>query len=321
MVYLLHKHFGRDGREEAEALLQRNSGSQDNPRILEAFNEETPDWLAFYMFTYFTDRDGKFQLNALSESGFDPLSRTCRFMLTEEAHHMFVGETGVGRTLQRTCEAMKAAGIEDPYEVEKIRALGVIDLPTMQKKMNLHYSLSLDLFGSEVSTNAANFYNSGLKGRFQETKIDDDHRLTNDIYKVLKMVDGKITLVDEPALTALNMRLRDDYTLDCEKGVERWNKIIEKAGVKFRLELPHTAFHRDIGEFKNINATPKGVILNDAEWAKVRNDYLPSLEDGDFITSLMTPINEPGKFAGWIAPPKVGIDNKPGDFEYVKIAA
>ena len=109
---------------------------------------------------------------ALAQSGFDPLSRTCRFMLTEEAHHMFVGETGVGRTIQRTCEAMKEAGIEDPDEIEKVRALGVIDLPTMQKKMNLHYSLSLDLFGSEVSTNAANFYNAGLKGRFQETKID-----------------------------------------------------------------------------------------------------------------------------------------------------
>ncbi|MFX6815294.1 hypothetical protein ABTH42_19120, partial [Acinetobacter baumannii] len=88
-----------------------------------------------------------------------------------------------------TCDAMKAAGIDDPNDIEKVRALGVIDLPTMQKKMNLHYSLSLDLFGSEVSTNAANFYNAGLKGRFQETKIDDDHRLTNDIYKVLKMVD------------------------------------------------------------------------------------------------------------------------------------
>ena len=197
----------------------------------------------------------------------------------------------------------------------------MIDLPTMQKKMNLHYSLSLDLFGSEVSTNAANFYNSGLKGRFQETKIDDDHRLTNDIYKVLKLVDGKITLVDEPALTALNMRLRDDYTLDCEKGVERWNKVIEKTGVNFRLELPHTAFHRQIGEFRDVNATPKGVIVSDAECAKIRNDYLPSTADGDFISSLMEPVSEPGKFANWIAPPKVGIDNKPGDFEYVKIAA
>jgi benzoyl-CoA 2,3-dioxygenase component B len=91
--------------------------------------------------------------------------------------------------------------------------------------------------------------------------------------------------------------------------------------VNFRLELPHTAFHRQIGEFANVNATPKGVIVSDAEWAKIKNDYLPSTADGDFISSLMEPISEPGKFAGWIAPPKVGIDNKPGDFEYVKIAA
>jgi benzoyl-CoA 2,3-dioxygenase component B len=68
MVYLLHKYFGRDGREEGEALLERRSGNEDNPRILQAFNEKTPDWLSFFMFTYFTDRDGKFQLCALAES-------------------------------------------------------------------------------------------------------------------------------------------------------------------------------------------------------------------------------------------------------------
>src|SRR5437588_1710119 len=156
MVYLLQAHFGRDGREEAEQLLQRRSGDRDKPRILGAFNEPTPDWLAYFMFCYFTDRDGKYQLASLAESGFDPLSRTCRFMLTEEAHHMFIGETGIGRVVQRTCEAMKAAGVEDANAIDKVRALGVIDLPTIQKKLNLHYTLSLDLFGSEVSTNAAN---------------------------------------------------------------------------------------------------------------------------------------------------------------------
>ena len=86
MVYLLHKYFGRDGREEADDLLRRSSGSEEAPRMLGAFNEETPDWLSFFMFTYFTDRDGKMQLESLAQSGFDPLSRTCRFMLTEEAH-------------------------------------------------------------------------------------------------------------------------------------------------------------------------------------------------------------------------------------------
>ena len=202
--------------------------------MLGAFNEATPDWLSFFMFTFFTDRDGKMQLESLAQSGFDPLSRTCRFMLTEEAHHMFVGETGIGRTIQRTCEAMKEAGIEDPNEIDKVRALGVIDLPTMQKKLNLHYSLSLDLFGSEVSTNAANAFNAGLKGRFQETKIEDDHRLENSTYPVLKLVDGEIKRVDEPALTAINMRLRDDYTADCQRGLERWNKIIERDRRRFQ---------------------------------------------------------------------------------------
>src|SRR5271156_1817532 len=224
MVYLLQKYFGRDGREEAEDLLRRRSGDRDSPRLLGAFNEPTPDWLAFFMFTFFTDRDGKMQLHALAQSGFDPLSRTCRFMLTEEAHHMFIGQSCVGRIIERTCEAMREAGITDPTDTPKVRALGVIDLPTIQKKLHLHYSLSLDLFGSEVSTNAANAFNAGIKGRYHETAIEDDHRLQNATYPVLKLIDGKVKRVDEPALTALNMRLRDDYSQDCVKGLLRWNK-------------------------------------------------------------------------------------------------
>jgi benzoyl-CoA 2,3-dioxygenase component B len=319
MVYLLQKYLGRDGREEAAALLQRRSGDPDKPRMLGAFNEATPDWLSFHMFTFFTDRDGKMQLESLAQSGFDPLSRTCRFMLTEEAHHMFVGETGISRVVQRTCEVMKEAGITDPTDIPKVRALGVIDLPTIQKKLNLHYTLSLDLFGSEVSTNAANAFNSGLKGRYRETQIEDDHRLENATYPVLKLVNGEAKRVDEPALTALNMRLRDDYTQDCVKGMLRWNKIITTAGYDYKLTLPNVAFHRAIGEFKDVHATPEGVLIDDATWGKRKSEWLPSAEDGDFIASLMKPETEPGKFAGWIAPPKVGIDNKPGDFEYVKI--
>ncbi|MBV9633573.1 MAG: benzoyl-CoA 2,3-epoxidase subunit BoxB, partial [Methylobacteriaceae bacterium] len=210
---------------------------------------------------------------------------------------------------------------EDAQAIDKVRALGVVDLPTIQKKINLHYSLSLDLFGSEVSTNAANFYNAGLKGRFRETRIEDDHRLTSSTYQVAKLVEGRIALVEEPALTALNMRLRDNYTQDCAKGIERWNKIIEKTGVGFRLQLPHTAFHRKIGEFKDICATPDGEIIDAATFEGTRDAYLPSAGDGAFIESLMRPQTTPGQFAGWIAPPKVGIDNRPGDFEYVKIDA
>jgi benzoyl-CoA 2,3-dioxygenase component B len=320
MVYLLHKYFGTEGRDEADALLERRSGDADTPRMLGAFNEKTPDWLSFFMFTYFTDRDGKMQLEAQAQSGFDPLSRTCRFMLTEEAHHMFVGETGVTRVVQKTCEAMKEAGIDDPNEIEKVRKLGVIDLPTIQKKLNMHCSLSLDLFGNEISTNAANAYHSGLKGRFREDRLDDDHTLESSTYPVTRLKDGKIVMEDAPALSSLNMRLRDDYLKDCSLGIGRWNKVIEGTGVKFELKLPHQAFHRQIGEFSKIKADPAGNILSDGEWDKKRADFLPSDGDRDYIESLMKPEIEPGKFASWIAPPKVGIDNKPGDFEYVKLA-
>ncbi len=320
MVYILQKYFGRDGREEAEGLLTRRSGDADRPRLLGAFNEATPDWLSFFMFTYFTDRDGKMQLEALAQSGFDPLSRTTRFMLTEEAHHMFVGESGVSRIVQRTCEAMKEAGIEDPYEIDRVRALGVIDLPTLQKKANFHYAVTLDLFGAEVSTNAANAFNAGLKGRFQETKIEDDHQLVNDSYPVLRFEDGVFKTVEEPALSALNARLRDDYERDAAGGVKRWNKVIGKLDIDFGLSLPHVAFNRQVGAFRDVRVTPEGTLLSEADWEKRQGEWLPGKEDLAFIDSLMQPVNERGDYAGWIASPKVGIDGKPGDFEYVKMA-
>ncbi len=317
MIYLLHKYFGRDGREEADELLRRRSGNQDQPRILGAFNEQTPDWLSFFMFTYFTDRDGKMQLAALAQSGFDPLARTTRFMLMEEAHHMFVGESGLSRIIERTIDAMNTAGIDDPTDVEKTRDLGVIDLPTFQKKINFHFAVTLDLFGSELSTNAANAYNAGLKGRFQEDKIDDDHRLLDANYDVLVWRDGKLQISAEPALTALNARLSDDYIADAGKAFKRWNRIIKKAGFDFELTLPHRAFNRQVGQFADAYVTPDGDVTDQASWEQQRDQWLPTHDDMEYVRSLMKQITTPGEFASWIAPPKTGIDNRPGDFEYV----
>jgi benzoyl-CoA 2,3-dioxygenase component B len=315
MVYLLHKYFGRDGREEGEALLQRRSGEEDNPRILQAFNEKTPDWLSFYMFTYFTDRDGKYQLCALAESSFDPLARTTRFMLTEEAHHMFVGESGVSRVIQRTCDAMNELKTEDPAE---LRAAGIIDLPTIQRYINFHFSVTIDLFGSDESSNAATFYSTGLKGRFEEGKRDDDHVLKNDSYPVLEVRDGKLVEKQVPMLNALNEVLRDDYIKDSMGGVKRWNKVIEKAGLDFRLSVPHKAFHRNIGALKDVNVSPDGVVLTDEQWQEHVDEWLPSQQDREFVNSLMGRVVEPGKFANWIAPPVIGINRQPIDFEYVR---
>lgn len=312
MVYLLDAYFGRDGREEAEALLQRRSGDDDKPRILGAFNEKTPDWLSFYMFTFFTDRDGKFQLASLAESGFDPLARSCRFMLTEEAHHMFVGETGVGRVIQRTCEVMR------DFKTDDVRKHGVIDLPTLQKYLNFHFSVSIDLFGSEISTNAANYYTMGIKGRFDETRISDDHKLTDAAYKVLEVDGDGFREKEEAALTALNERLRDDYVADCARGVMRWNQIIKRHGIDFELKLPHRAFHRQIGQFSELRVAPNGRIISQAEWDARHHEWLPTDADRTYVISLMTPVTQPGKFANWVAPPARGINNQPVDFEYVR---
>ena len=312
MVYLLQAYFGRDGREEAEALLTRHSGDPDKPRILQAFNEKTPDWLAFYMFTYFQDRDGKFQLSALSESGFDPLSRTCKFMLTEEAHHMFVGDTGCSRVIQRTCELMRENKTDD------VRKVGGVDLPTFQKYLNFHFSICLDLFGQEMSTNAANFYTQGIKGRFLETKIEDDHVLGGDSYKVMEFKDGHAVVKDEPALNSINERLRNDYIEDSQRGIDRWNKIIKDHGIQFELKLPHTAFNRGIGSFAGKRFSATGKPLTEEQWQTQKNEWLPSQADFDYVQSLMKPVTEIGKIANWVAKPARGINNKPFEFEYVR---
>ena len=315
MVYLLHKYFGRDGREEGEALLERRSGQQDNPRILQAFNEETPDWLSFFMFTYFTDRDGKFQLCALAESSFDPLARTTKFMLTEEAHHMFVGESGVSRVIQRTVNAMNELKTDD---VGKLRAAGVIDLPTIQRYINFHFSVTIDLFGADESSNAATFYSTGLKGRYEEGKRVDDHQLRGQTYKVLEARGGQLVEKEVPMLNALNEVLRDDYITDSVAGVNRWNKVIEKAGIPLRLSVPHKAFHRNIGALKEVKVSPDGKVISEAEWKAKVDQWLPSGQDRAFVAGLMGRVVEPGKFANWIAPPVMGINRQPVDFEYVR---
>jgi benzoyl-CoA 2,3-dioxygenase component B len=292
MVYLLHRYFGRDGREEAEELLQRRSGDTDNPRILGAFNEKTPDWLAFYMFTYFTDRDGKFQLCALAESSFDPLARTTKFMLTEEAHHMFVGESGVARVLARTCDVMQRLGTDDPA---RIRAEGAIDLPTIQRYLNFHFSVTVDLFGADQSSNAATFYNAGLKGRFEEGKRADDHRLHGAHYGIFEAVDGRLV-----------------------SGIGRWNKVMERAGIAFRLTVPHKAFNRRIGTLASTRVSPDGRVVSEAEWAAHEHEWLATPSDRAFVASLMGRVVEPGRFANWIAPPNMGINKQPVDFQYVR---
>jgi benzoyl-CoA 2,3-dioxygenase component B len=311
MVYILHSYFGKDGREEAEALLERRSGDADKPRILGAFNQPVKNWLDFFFFTMFTDRDGKYQLFALSESGFDPLARTTKFMLTEEAHHMFVGETGVDRVVQRTAELMREG--KDP------RKEGAFDLPLLQKYLNLWFSLSEDLFGGEISSNAADFFAAGLKGRYKEAQYDD-HKVLDGHYHMEVLENGAVVAKDIPLRTAMNEVLRDNYIEDCQRAVDKWNRTLEKNGIGDRLSLPHRRFHRNQGIYAGTHFSPDGKLLTPEEWTKLRAEWLPSENDLAYVETLMKPVHERGKIAAWIAPPQRGINGQPFEFEYVRLS-
>src|SRR5262249_26577103 len=287
---------------EGGVFLPRHSGDPDKPRILGTFNQPIADWLSFFMFTYFTDRDGRFQLKSLAESAFDPLSRTCRFMLTEEAFHMFVGTSGITRVVKRTIEVMKELGSDDPAAV---RNAGAIDLTTLQRYINFWCSSSLDLFGAEISSNAANYFAGGLKGRPDETRFPD--HIATERSLGLEMPDGKggVTAEDVPLRSAMNEVTRTAYVRDCDVGVQRWNRLFGEAGYDFRFRLPSTRFNRSIGVWSGVSTDPDGRPIPHEEWRRRECQWLPSAEDRSFVASLMQRVTEPGQMAGWIAPPEI----------------
>jgi len=160
--------FGRDGRDEARRIAGAQLRRPRHPRILGAFNEQTPDWLSFFFFTYFTDRDGKYQLASLRESAFDPLSRTCQFMLKEEAHHMFVGATGVGGSCSGTVELMKEHDTEErAAPSRRHRRRHPAALPESSTT-----ACRSTCFGAEDVDQRRQLLRRRLKGRFHEEDRD-----------------------------------------------------------------------------------------------------------------------------------------------------
>ena len=311
MVYLLHRYFGRDGRDEADEMLERHSGDVDHPRILGAFNEPTPDWLSFFFFTYFTDRDGKFQLASLRESAFDPLSRTCEFMLKEEAHHMFVGATGVGRVVQRTVDLMKE------HDTEDVRALSAA-------------STSRRCSATSTSTTACRSTCSAPRRRrtprttSRRVSRDDSKRsvvttttsLRDATASVPAVVDGAVGEREVPALSALNETLRDDYTADCAKGIDRWNRTLARSVPSCGCRM--SGFNRRVGAFAAASRQPRRAHRRRRHVGRELRLVAADRRRRAFVRSLMQPVIEPGKMAGWIAPPAAGINGKPVEFEYVE---
>lgn len=225
---------------------------------------------------------------------------------------MFVGETGIGRVVRRTLEVMKELGTDNPAA---IRARGAIDLPTVQRYLNFWFTSSLDLFGSEVSSNAASSFANGIKGRPDEDQYSD-HRCLDETYD-LETPRGTESV---SLRNAMNEVMRNAYIKDCEIGVKRWNIQISRAGQDIKFSLPSPHFRRSIGAWVNQPVDPAGKMMDRAEYDRQLPGWLPSASDRAFVHSLMQPVREPGKMAGWIAPPDRGINNLPVDYEYVHLA-
>jgi benzoyl-CoA 2,3-dioxygenase component B len=211
---------------------------------------------------------------------------------------------------------MKALGNDDPAAV---RRAGAIDLPTLQRYINFWFSSSLDLFGAEISSNAASYFASSLKGRPDEARFAD-HLASGESLRI-EVPDGKggVRAEEVPMRSAMNEVTRAAYARDCDIGVQRWNRLVAETRSDFRLRLPSTRFHRSIGVWAGVATDPEGRPITDEEWRRRQGDWLPSSEDRGFVASLMGRVTEPGKVAGWIAPPEIGINNTPLDYEYVRL--
>ena len=234
-------------------------------------------------------------------------------MLTEEAHHMFVGDTGLSRVVKRTAQLMKENAESD------VRSLGGIPLDIIQKYINFWFSYSLDLFGGEISSNSADFFAAGLKGRYQEQELFEDHVIEEGSLAIEVVENGQIRAREVPLRTALNEVLRREYSRDSARGLDRWNKILAEEGLEERLYLPSTRFHRHVGEYSGNDFDVAGNPVSKDDFTRRKNDWLPTGEDRDYVRSLMVPVTVPGRIAGWIAPPKTGINRQNAEFEYVRL--
>jgi benzoyl-CoA 2,3-dioxygenase component B len=252
MVYLLHAYFGRDGREEAEELLHRNSGSAGQARASSAPSTRRRR----------TGCRSSCSPTSPTATASTSSARSSRVRLRPAVAHLRVHAEGGGAPHVRRHHRHRPRGgahrAGDVRERHRRRrgATAAIPLPVIQKYLNFHYSVSLDLFGGETSTNVANYYTAGLKGRWPRTGARTTTKLTDDSIMVDALIDGEIAQTEVAALVGLNTDLRREYIDDCEGGVKRWNRILEEAGLPQRLHLPHVAFNRKVGAFAAIEATP-----------------------------------------------------------------
>ena len=230
MVYLLHTHFGRDGREEAEALLERRSRRRRQPAHPRRLQRDDAR-LAGVLHVHLLHRPRR-QVPARRRwprARFDPLARTTKFMLTEEAHHMFVGESGVSRVLQRTAQVMNELKTDDP---QKVRAAGAIDLPHDPALPQLPLQRDDRPVRRRPVEQRRDLLQLGPEGPLRGRQARRRPRAQGpDLQGARSRRTASSSRRKCRCSTRSNEVLRDDFIKDSVAGVGRWNKVLEKAGI------------------------------------------------------------------------------------------
>ncbi len=248
MCNLLVTHFGRTGKVEAEKQLTRRAW--DKNRLLGSFNENVDNWLDFYVYTQFIDRDGKFQLNMLSYSAFLPLAQSMLPMLKEEAFHLGTGNNGLIRIIKA----------------------GRIPARIIQKYFNRWIPTAYDLFGTDNSSSARWAYTWGVKGRYDEDKLQEAADLEH-----------------------INEGNRQLFRDECDYLIQALNRLLPADQPK--LYTPDLRFNRNIGEFAKQPYSVDGRLLSPEEYEKHLAAVLPSEADNVELRAIL-------KAGGWIEPKK-----------------
>jgi benzoyl-CoA 2,3-dioxygenase component B len=299
MVHLLLAYFGSDGAAEAHALLERMSGDADNPRLLDAFNYPTDDWLSHFLWCFLADRVGKFQVNAVARCAFAPLARAARFMRFEEPLHIAFGVFGLERVLISSARAAQRWGVDRGF------AAGAIPLTVVQKYLNYWVPKNYDLFGDDDSEHAYNLLRAGI--RIPRNFVEDEEAVVS----IDARLGGQIVQTEIAAEWGTNTIMRRQFILEVQKTVDRWNGYLQTMALDFQLYLPHERFGRSFGPCAGLPFDVDGNLLRGDPEAK-RAEYFPTAAERANVRSLMERELRPGHCAPWIAPPRARVDMVPG---------
>lgn len=306
LAHVLLEHFGSEGQVQAEALVARRCGDTAQPRLLHAFNESNQDWLSYFLWCLLADRDGKYQLDAVARSAFDPLARTAGFMLLEEPLHLAIGAQGLDRVILRTLELMRTHDTDDVFPH------GGIPLQTLQRYLNRMAPAVFDLFGNDESDRARQMHECGLRGLAAAEA--PDARVTVD-----RRAGDRLQTFEVPMVDAINAAMRRSFAAELAPVLARWNRWLAEAGTGFSLSLPSDRFHRQVGPCAGLSFTPDGRWLSGQAGSDDGAAWMPSADECQRVQALMQAVTEPGRCAAWLAPPRLGINRLPADHTYVQL--